>query len=148
MSNDIDEEQETLDREPKGPMTAVLKRPGLKPEVIVFPEGIKLADLQHYVEGTVTCPYIPGLNEEGISLWANDEGLILRMHANVAFFEQDWFEPMLLVGPLLLTGHNEEGETIGLTDEQVEKAKAVLTKGEDFLRKNYRSATDGNTRPY
>lgn len=137
-----DDENET----PKGPMTMVLKRPGLPPEVIVMPEGIKLADLQHYVEGLVTCPYVPGLNEQGLSLWANDEGLCIGMEPNLAFFEADWFEPMLIVGPVLVTGHNEDGETIGLTPEQVETAKATLTKAEGFLRKHY--ATDGNRRPY
>jgi hypothetical protein len=35
---------------------------------------------------------------------------------------------MFLVGPIVVTGMNDDGETIGLTDEQVTKVQAVLAE--------------------
>jgi hypothetical protein len=122
-------------------MKFILKQPGLKPEV-VEQDAIKLADLQHYVEGTVTTAYVPSLAKvgEGVTLWANDDGLCLGMTPNVGFFDADFFEPMILVGPILVTGSDEEGETIGLTDEQVEQVKAVLVEAAKKLPKLLRQA--------
>lgn len=125
-------------------MKFVLKQPGLKPEVVEH-ESINLSTLQHYVEGTVTCPYIPHLNEKGISLWANDDGLCIGMKPNVRFFEDDWFAPMDIVGPVLMTGHDEEGETVGLTDEQVKLAIEALTKADRLM---VEALSPGNRRPY
>lgn len=123
-------------------MKIVLKQPGLKPEVIEV-EKIGLDTLQHYCEGLVTCPGLPHLNERGISLWANDEGLCIGMKPNIQFFEDDWFAPMDLVGPILLTGHDGEGETVGLTDEQIAFAVENLNAAEQRMNE---SAADGNTR--
>jgi hypothetical protein len=115
-------------------MKFILKQPGLKPEV-VEQDSIGLSTLQHYVEGTVTCPHVPGLEKIGATLWANDDGLCLDMEPNLALFESGWYEPMLIVGPVLVTGVNQEGDTVGLTDDQVEKAKAILTNAEKLLIK-------------
>jgi hypothetical protein len=120
-------------------MKIILKKPGEKATVIEQ-ETIKLEDLQRFVEGTVTTAYVPKVGEAGITIWANDEGLCLGMTPNVGFMEEDFFEPMILVGPILLTSSDEEGETVGLTDEQVEKGLAFLTEAQSKLPKLLRRA--------
>lgn len=100
--------------------------PGGTPEAIEL-EKIGLADLQHYVEGYVESPYVPGLNEQGIVLWANEEGPIHQMRPNLLIEHSSLFEPMLIVGPVVFTSLDDDtGETTGLTDEQVEKVKTFV----------------------
>lgn len=69
------------------------------------------------------------LNEE-VTLWCNEEGKILGLptHAGAtrfyqtAFNTQDW-----IAGNIILTGGvDDEGDTLGLTDEQIEKYSFIL----------------------
>lgn len=105
-------------------MKAVYKAPGLAPEVLTL-DGLELSTLQHYCEGTVCAPFVPCF--KGMTLWANDEGVIYGMRPNVVFDSVDFFEPMVIVGPILVTGISRTGKTIGLKDEQVEKVKSILS---------------------
>ena len=111
-------------------MKYMVKPVGLPPE-LHEDEKINLRTLQHYVEGTVTCPHIPSLAEHGVTLWANDDGLCLRMQPNVGLMFGEY--PMVLVGPLMFTSVNDEGDTIGLTDTQIEITKAFCEKGQRDL---------------
>ena len=115
-------------------MKMILKQPGLKPETIEQDE-IRLADLQHYVEGNVECPYIPGLSEAGVTMWANEEGLILRMQPNLIIDLECFFEPMLIVGPVLFTSSDDEGNTTGLTPEQEQEVQDFLATQEATFEK-------------
>lgn len=114
-------------------MKAILKQPGLPAEVIEL-EQIGLAELQHYCEGLVEAPYVPGLNESGVTLWANEEGVIRRMKLNLVIEHVDFYAPMPIVGPVLLTGSNGDGETVGLTEVQIEEAQRFLTEAQPTLR--------------
>lgn len=111
-------------------MKFVFKTPGGRPEVM---EEIKinLAALQHFCEGLVTCPYIPQLATEGITLWANDDGLIQQMYPNIGIKVNGY--PMVIVGPMVFTSVNAEGDTIGLTADQIEFVNAFCQKGMDEL---------------
>lgn len=102
----------------------VTKKPGMvnPPKVETVPKG--LASMQKLVcprgEGANIEPVrgVPELDENGIDLYCNEEGL----------FDRDC-KPNLLLhnhqtqirGPVFFVGFNaEDGETVGLTDAQVE----------------------------
>jgi hypothetical protein len=106
-------------------MKYIVKAPGFAPEVIEA-EGISLADMQHHVEGTITLAPAPKLEEAGIDMFANDDGLMLRLSPNLGYLA--WGHPQVIVGPVLLAACDEEGETIGLSEEQIEVGLAFLTE--------------------
>lgn len=111
-------------------MKYIVKAPGFPAEVIES-EKITLADMQHHVEGLITTAWAPFLDEHRIDMFANDEGLLMRMQPNIGFMVHD--HPQVIVGPVVLVGHDDEGETIGLTDDQIEKGLAFLKLAERNL---------------
>lgn len=96
-------------------MRAVVKYPG-KPAEITDIKG-DLSSLQDIVGGWITTFFIQDFEENGITGYANDEGLLEGLEPNIHNGYQT------IVGPVVFTGHNNEGETIGLT---VKQAQAVL----------------------
>jgi hypothetical protein len=115
---------------PKGGiMKYVVKHPG-QPAETIESETIGLKTLQHHVGGLITGAYVPELAEKGIDVFANDEGLLMGLQPNIGWMIES--HPMILVGGLVFTSSDEEGETIGLTEEQI---KAV----EEFTERTSRS---------
>jgi len=94
-------------------MKAILKKPGETAQNITL-EGETLAALQGLVEGYITTVYHESLDAAGITAWANDEGLLIGQAPNLLVYGQP------IVGPVVFTGHDDEGETVALTDEQAE----------------------------
>jgi hypothetical protein len=89
------------------------------------PEG-SLKVLQEAVGGWVEAV---DLNDE-VTLWCNEEGKLegLPTHPSAtrffqaAFNTQDW-----IAGNIILTGGvDDEGDTLGLTDEQIQKYSFIL----------------------
>jgi hypothetical protein len=112
-------------------MLYITKGPAGAPAERQEDEIINLATLQHYCEGLVTCPYIPELNEQGITLWANDEGLCLSMAPNLGFLVNGY--PMVIVGPIMFTSSNDEGDTTGLCEKQAEFVEGFCERGSQNL---------------
>lgn len=110
-------------------MNYIVLHPGHQPEVIEA-EKIGLADLQHHVGGLITSAYVHELEELGITVFANDEGLLQRLQPNIAWMVQAYNgpQPMVLVGGLVFCAHDDEGETIGLTDGQIGAVKEFIEK--------------------
>lgn len=108
-------------------MKFIVLTPGGSPEIKDQPK-IALADLQHWVEGYVECPYVPGLNEAGISLWANEEGLIQQMTPNLLIDQPDFFEPMVIVGPVVFTSSDRHGNTKGLNQKQLDLLNSWISE--------------------
>lgn len=108
-------------------MKYIVKHPGFDAEVIES-ESIKLADMQHHVEGWITTAYAPKLAEANIDMFANDEGLLMHMQPNIGYMVGSY--PQMIVGPVVLVGHDDEGETIGLTDQQIEAGLAFLKEAQ------------------
>lgn len=90
--------------------------PGNEPRNVEVRKGID--HLQELVGGLFTMPYVPGLGEHGIDVFANDEGLILQMDPNLLIENENFYEPMVLVGPLLFASSDDEGETVSLNAKQ------------------------------
>ena len=83
--------------------------------------------LSRSVGGMIQC--VP-LGESGLSVWCNDEGKLIGLPYNekaTALWVKHWGNTDIMVGNVVVTGgFNDEGETIGLTPEQViEIDKAV-----------------------
>lgn len=92
-------------------MKAIQKKPGEQPTEVELKKGID--HLQELVGGgCFTTVYHPALEQRGITLWANDEGLFLDMEPNLIVMGQP------IVGPVVFTGHNSEGETVALDESQ------------------------------
>lgn len=119
-------------------MKFIYKNVGCAPETLEQDE-IRLADLQHYTEGSIEAPYVPGLNEAGITLWANEEGLLVGMKPNLIIeMPAQLYEPMVIVGPAVFTGTNRAGDTAGLTEDQQGIVKSFIQEhvatADKFLR--------------
>ncbi|MBW7932456.1 MAG: DUF3846 domain-containing protein [Gemmatimonadaceae bacterium] len=86
----------------------------------------KQAAVGGYIEHLVA---VPGEAEgDEISLYGNDEARLVGMPFN-AFVELELgTPPMDVVGPILICGADEMGDTRGLTDGEI-AAVRVLTKG-------------------
>lgn len=99
----------------------VTKAPLEAPEVKEIEHS--LSNLQAEVKGLLTTVVDDRLEAKGITIYANDEGLLLGMEHN---FQAQYQQT--IVGPVVLTAHNDEGETVSLTDEQVETALTYLKR--------------------
>lgn len=100
-------------------MKYIVLQPGNEPEIIEA-DKIDLDTLQKHVGGLITITSGPGLDIIGIDIVANDEGLLIGAEPNVGWVIER--EPMVLVGGLVFVAHDDEGETIGLTDDEIRSA--------------------------
>ena len=83
-----------------------------------------LKSLQNEVGGLLTIvPYYEELEEQGIDIFADDEGL-LKANPKVSLFVTDKKNRMKvltgLVGNLIFVSHDDDCNTIGLTQEQID----------------------------
>ena len=89
-----------------------------------------LKSLQTEVGGLLTlAPYYEELENHGVDIFADDEGL-LKANPKTTLIITDKKNRMkvltALVGNLIFVSHDDEGNTLGLTDEQVEFIKSHL----------------------
>ena len=81
-----------------------------------------LKSLQEEVGGFITlAPHFDELTDMGIDIYADDEGLLKAdpKISMVVFGDNHEKVESVLVGDLILVGHDEEGNTKGLTSEQL-----------------------------
>lgn len=83
-----------------------------------------LESMQKEVGGMLTiAPHFDELTEHGIDIYADDEGL-LKADSKPSVFVTSKGDPCkvenVLVGNLIFTGFDEEGSSVGLTDEQID----------------------------
>lgn len=82
-----------------------------------------LKSLQREVGGLITlAPHFDELTDMGIDIYADDEGL-LKSNPKITMVvlnRKYGSIENVLVGNLLLIGHDDEGNTKGLTDEQLD----------------------------
>ena len=89
-----------------------------------------LKSLQTEVGGLITLAnYYEELEDQGIDIFADDEGL-LKADPKTTLIITDKKNRMkiltCLVGNLIFVSHDDEGSTLGLTDEQIAFIKAHL----------------------
>ena len=80
----------------------------------------KLRDMQGVVGGHIETVPMPQLNEKGIALVANEEGLLQGLPTNENLF------PFFFVGQMFMVGISGT-EFISLTDEQLDYCRAWLS---------------------
>ena len=94
-------------------------------QVVTFEVGESYEVLRSAVDGWIECVRIGSL---GIDLWVNEEGKIhgLPINFGVSYLYWDEYKmPILdrfadpIVGDVIFTTSNDEGETTGLSDEQM-----------------------------
>lgn len=97
----------------KNTMQIVTKGEGFtKPGKVVQFRDTGLRSLQALVGGFLECVYVPELQEQGIDLWANEEGKFTHKPN----FMLPWGDTVH--GPVFFAAHDDEGGTVALTDEQ------------------------------
>ena len=89
-----------------------------------------LKSLQTEVGGLLTlAPYYEELENYGVDIFADDEGL-LKANPKTTLIITDKKNRMkvltALVGNLIFVSHDDEGNTLGLTDDQIMFIKAHL----------------------
>ena len=95
-----------------------------------------LGTLQQIVGGYIEIPYLSEtLAKNGIDVIINDEGKFIEgLRAEIAIVKDGTNEVLdVVMGNCIFASHNDEGDTVSLTDEQIAivqnelKMEAVLT---------------------
>lgn len=97
----------------------VSKRIGEAMEVMEMEHTLE--NMQEKVGGHLEVVELPN----GIDLWLNEEGLLEQLSVNVLTVA-DGQVLHTIVGNVFFAGHNDEGETIGLTDQQIAWLKVKM----------------------
>lgn len=96
----------------------VVVEPGKLPVVSFISDSLK--DMQKIVGGYIE---LFETTESEIDLFCNEEGKLIGLECNRFFPElQD-----IVCGPIIAIGHDEEGASISLTEEQVQEAIQMFT---------------------
>lgn len=80
---------------------------------------LSLESMQTVVGGYVE----PVRVTDSITIWGNETGKLDGLDLNFYLLGHDDKPLDIMVGDVLITGTDEEGETVGLTDEEVEEVK-------------------------
>lgn len=89
-------------------------------EIVEFEVGNSYETLKTAVNGWIECVHLPSF---GVDMWVNEEGKLIRLPLNYhgsALWAKEYGATDLMVGDIILTGGaDDEGETLGLTDTQL-----------------------------
>lgn len=99
----------------------IIVKPGYTPEVIEFNNGYK--ELQRLVEGNFEMPYI----FDDADVVVNEEGKLNGLEANKLLYHNGQLIDILF-GNIVIVDSNDEGETISLSQEKIDKYMRVLSK--------------------
>ena len=85
-----------------------------------------LKALQNEVGGYIEIPsFSRKLSENNIDMIINEEGKVNRLQPQLAIYQDNKIVDVIC-GNIIFASANEDGKTIGLTDEQIEIVKEVL----------------------
>jgi hypothetical protein len=105
-------------------MKAVTIKTTGKAEAIDFTPTNSYKTLSDSVGGLIEPVYLA----ENLTLWVNEEGKVYGQAVNpiaTAIFQSVFGKIDIMVGDVILTGgSDDEGETLGLTDEQIDELLA------------------------
>ena len=86
--------------------------------------GDSLREMQKAVGGLLTTVYCPDIEQFGVTLWANDEALLVSEPRPTLRLP----DGQVLFGDLLFTGHDDLGNTTSLSSEQEKKVYDLLER--------------------
>lgn len=104
----------------------ILVKPGNAPEVIEFKEGYK--ELQRLVEGNFEMPAL----FDDVDVVLNEEGKFNGSDPNRLLFHKGQLIDILF-GNILIIDANEEGETISLSEDKINKYMKIFGNEAIFL---------------
>ena len=94
-------------------------------EIAFFEIGDSYSMIQKAVSGWIECVRL----NNGVDMWVNEEGKILDLPYNptatAIFWANFGFMSDVIVGNVIFTSSNDEGDTIGLNVSQVEYLKEI-----------------------
>ena len=105
-------------------MQIIVKKVGEPHEVRTI-ESLDIEDMQNMVGGLPVRFHVGN----GVDMWLNDMGKIIALPMNLAIGSPDKRVLDTIHGDIFFAGDNNEGETIGLTDEQVGWVEEKLDSG-------------------
>lgn len=104
----------------------ILIRPGNVPEVIEFKEGYK--ELQRLVEGNFEKPAL----FDDVDVVLNEDGKFNGSDPNrLLYYKGQLID--ILFGNIVIVDANEEGETISLSEEKINKYMKIFSNEAIFL---------------
>jgi len=104
----------------------ILVRPGNAPEVIEFNEGYK--ELQRLVEGNFEMPAL----FDDVDVVLNEEGKFNGSDPNrLLYYKGQLID--ILFGNILIVDANEEGETVSLSEDKINKYMKIFRNEAIFL---------------
>ena len=97
-----------------------------------------LGSLQKIVGGYIEIPFLSNIfNENGIDVIINEEGkLIEGMQPEIALADKIGYVLDIIYGNCIFASHDEEGNTIGLNEEQIKIIMEVLKDEVMLYNKN------------
>jgi hypothetical protein len=104
----------------------IIVRPGKTPEVIEFMEGYK--ELQRLVEGNFEMPYL----FDDVDIVVNEEGKFNGSDPNRFLYYKGQLIDILF-GNILIVDANDEGETISLSEDKINKYMKIFRNEAIFL---------------
>jgi hypothetical protein len=89
--------------------------------IVEFEKGNSYNLLRDTVGGLIQCVTLT--DKWGVDMWLNEEGKVVSLPQNpiaTALWDDLYPGTDFMVGNIILTQSDDEGETIGLTDEQIQ----------------------------
>lgn len=115
---------EEIEADPKL-IKVVIKEPNKEPEVKEIVNSYR--NISNICHGLIDFTYLP--TDESVDVILNDESLMNGMEPNVVVPESE----NVWAGPLIFAGNDPEtGETISLTDRQIEKVMKYIERNQVF----------------
>lgn len=99
----------------------LIKRVG-EPPIVKYIEN-DLRAMQEIVGGMIELPPMPDM--PGVSLCCNEEGKLENLPANIHWGDRD-----IICGDFFIVSHNDEGESISLTDKEIEQATKFILEND------------------
>ena len=107
----------------------IARKPDERPTATVVAGHPDLEQLQGYVGGYIDAVTCWGrIGERRVTMWVHDEGLLLGLPPTVAVNHGNG-EQSLLVVNIVVTTDDEEGETVDMTEAEVERFLGAWTSG-------------------
>lgn len=99
---------------------AIIKRVGEKPErVRIVGETYDL--IKSVIEGCFDVVRVGVLEENNIDIFVDDEGKLLELDPNILILDRDTEEMVdYIAGDVIFLSYDNEGNSIGLTEKQLE----------------------------
>ena len=89
--------------------------------IVEFEKGNSYDLLRDTVGGLIQCVTLT--DKGSVDMWLNEEGKVIGLPQNpiaTALWDDLYPDTDFMVGDIILTQSDDEGETIGLTDEQIQ----------------------------